>query len=168
MLSPTLQQQWCERRPLQFQIRAGVRRLVVVLLFAVLACPAYAQRQGGGGQGQSQVPRYAPHSPTVSPYLNLLSRNGSTAGNYFGLVRPLQRQQGFNESTQLQSYDQQAEIQRLRSQQIAFDQPIVKPTGTAGWFQNPGQPSRYQQTDHYYGQWQTRGGPQRGAQAGRR
>jgi len=168
MLSLTLQRQWCERRPLQFQIKTGVRRLAVVLLFAVLACPAYAQRQGGGRQGQSQVPRYAPSSPTVSPYLNLLSRNGSTAGNYFGLVRPLQRQQGLNENTQVQSYNQQAEIQRLRSQQVAFDQPTVKPTGTAGWFQNPGKQSSYQQTDHYYGQWQTGGGPQRRAQSGRR
>ncbi len=134
MLSLMLQRRSCERRPLR--IAARIWRIVAALLIVALACPAYGQRQG-----QNQVPRYTPQSPTVSPYLNLLSRNGSAAGNYFGLVRPLQRQQGFNQNTQLQSYGQQEEIQRLRSQQDAFDQPIVKPTGTAGWFQNPGQPA---------------------------
>ncbi len=37
----------------------------------------------------SQVPRYTPKSPTVSPYLGLLNRNGTPATNYFGLVRRL-------------------------------------------------------------------------------
>lgn len=129
---------------------------LAVLLVTTLACSAYAQRATSG-----EVPRYAPQSPTTSPYLNLLNRNGSAASNYFGLVRPLQRQQHINERATQQTYNQQQELQLLKKQQVAFDQPDIKPTGTAGWFQDYGPSMPYQKSDHYYGQWQTRGGPQR-------
>ena len=48
---------------------------------------------------------------------------------------------------------QQQEIKSVQEQQDAFEQPKIKPTGTAGWFQNMGQTSPYQVTSHYYGQW---------------
>jgi hypothetical protein len=142
--------------------RAQLAVLACGFLFLVSAQEAFADRRA---PTPSQVPRYTPQSPTVSPYLSLLSRNGSVAGNYYTLVRPLQRQQRINERNSQQAYYQQQELQQLQDlqQDAAFGQPRVKPTGTAGWFQNLGLVSPYQQTDHYYGQWQTgrQSGPRR-------
>ncbi len=109
----------------------------------------------------SSVPRYTPATPTVSPYVSLFSRNGTAATNYYGLVRPLERQQVINQrQTQLSSYNQ-GQIQKLRDQEEAFSQPKVKPTGTAGWFQTLDDRYGYQIPSHFYGQWNTGGGPQR-------
>jgi hypothetical protein len=142
-------------------------RMTSVALVAGIAAIGQLGSQARAA-GSSQVPRYTPQSPTVSPYLSLLSRNGSVAGNYYTLVRPLQRQQHINERNSLQNYTQQQELQKLQEQQLsdAFKQPKVKPTGTAGWFQDLGPNSPYQQSDHYYGQWQT--GPGHGRTPARR
>ena len=48
---------------------------------------------------------------------------------------------------------QEQQIRSVKEQQESFEQPTVKPTGTAGWFQNMGTTSPYQVTSHYYGQW---------------
>jgi len=142
-------------------IRVNTSRYLMLFVLMV-AFSGTAHAQGGrssNSRGQSQVPRYAPQSPTVSPYLNLLSRTGSTAGNYYGLVRPLQRQQRINERTTLDATEQQQQLQRLEAQQKAsFDQPTVKPTGTAGWFHDYGTKSPYLQTDHFYSQWDNNSG----------
>jgi hypothetical protein len=87
--------------------------------------------------------------------LNLLNRNGTAASNYYGLVRPLQRQQAFNETQQQEVASQEQQIRSVQQQQELFEQPNVKPTGTAGWFQNFGTSSPFRATSHYYGQWQT-------------
>lgn len=128
--------------------------LGIVLAIAVVS-PAYGQ--GGRSQPASQVPRYAPQSPTVSPYINLLNRNGSAASNYYGLIRPLERQQTINATQSQQAESQEQQIKAVKDQQQDFEQPKVKPTGTAGWFQNLGPTSPFQQSSHYYGQWPTRG-----------
>jgi hypothetical protein len=105
------------------------------------------------------VPRYTPQSPTVSPYLSLLSRDGTAAGNYFGLVRPLQRQQRINERTENVVTAQQRELQQLQTnQRTAFDQPTIQPTGTAGWFQDLGPISPFQRSSHFFSQWDAGGG----------
>lgn len=131
--------------------------LPVLILALVRPVEAQAGRSSNSG-GTSQVPRYTPQSPTISPYLNLLSRNGSVAGNYFGLVRPLQRQQRINERTKQEATEQQQSLAKLESQQKkAFDQPNVKPTGTAGWFHDYGTVAPYQRTDHFYSQWDRTG-----------
>jgi hypothetical protein len=137
-----------------------LRWIALAFLMAALAGPAQAQGgKSSNSRGASQVPRYTPQSPTVSPYLNLLSRNGSVAGNYYGIVRPLQRQQNINERTKQETTEQQQTLQRLEAQQkTSFDQPTVKPTGTAGWFHEYGQVPPYQRTDHYYSQWDNTGG----------
>ena len=128
-------------------------RVIVVLAIAIGAAgPIYGQTASRHTTA-SQVPRYTPQSPTVSPYLSLLSRNGSAAGNYYGLVRPLERQRVLNDVQQQQAASQQQELTNIRTQQQFFEQPTVKPTGTAGWFQNTGATSPYQVTSHYYGQW---------------
>lgn len=139
---------------------AAIRLAVVLLVATAIAGSAFGQGHGRAPTA-SQVPHYTPQSPTVSPYLNLLNRNGGPASNYYGLVRPLQRQQSFNEAqSQATSYQEQQlgsqaqQIGHLRDEQQAFSQPKVKATGTSGWFQNMGQTPPYQVSSHYYGQWQ--------------
>src|SRR4051812_14502437 len=141
-----------------------VRVLVLAVLLSGVANRAVGQARGyrGPSQTPSQVPRYTPQSPTVSPYLNLLNRNASPAGNYYGLVRPLERQQAFNASQAQQAVTQEQQISKIQTQQQEnFEQPKVKPTGTAGWFQTYGPSSPYQVESHYYGQWQPPRSPRR-------
>jgi hypothetical protein len=130
-------------------------RIAVVLTIAIgVVGPVYGQSRGGhSGRSASQVPRYTPQTPTTSPYLNLLNRNGSTATNYFGLVRPLLNQQSINEAQAQTASSQEQQIRNVKDQQEAFEQPKVKPTGTAGWFKTEGATSPYQNGSHYYGQW---------------
>jgi hypothetical protein len=142
---------------------AGMRIVIVAVVASGIPSAAFGQYRGHQ-QSATQVPRYTPASPTVSPYVNLLNRNGGGAAiNYYGLIRPLERQQQVN---QRQSQDlfnqgqlignQEQQLSRLQDQQDAFSQPKVKPTGTAGWFQNLGPKPPFQVADHYYGQWQTK------------
>lgn len=142
---------------------AKLRWIALILLLLAVAGPAQAQGgRSSNSKSASQVPRYTPQSPTISPYLNLLSRNGSVAGNYYGIVRPLQRQQRINERTKQEATEQDQKLQSLAAKQrMAFDQPNIKPTGTAGWFHEYGQVPPYQRTDHYYSQWDTNGGAPR-------
>lgn len=126
-------------------------RIAAVLAVAVgMAGPVYGQSRGA-----SQVPRYTPSTPTTSPYLNLLNRNGSAATNYFGLVRPLLNQQSINQVQAQRASTQEQQINKVKEQQQLFEQPQVKPTGTAGWFKNEGTTSPFQNSSqsHYYGQW---------------
>ncbi len=131
-----------------------VRAAITMAIVVVVVSPALAQ--SGKHQQSSQVPRYTPSTPTVSPYVNLLNRNGGGAAtNYYGLIRPLQRQQSINLSQAQNAASQEQQIRGVQEQQEAFEQPKVKPTGTAGWFQNMGETSPYQVSSHYYGQWQS-------------
>jgi hypothetical protein len=128
-------------------------RVAAMLAIAIgVTLPAYGQSRGRG-QTTSQVPRYTPQSPTTSPYLGLLNRNGSAATNYYGLVRPLLNQQVVNAEQSQAVNNQQEQIKSVKDQQEAFEQPKVKPTGTAGWFKTEGTTSPYQNASHYYGQW---------------
>jgi hypothetical protein len=87
--------------------------------------------------------------------VNLLNRNGGVATNYYALIRPLQRQASINAGQALTAASQEQQLRSVQQQQEAFEQPTVKPTGTAGWFQNMGATPPYQVSSHYYGQWQT-------------
>jgi hypothetical protein len=131
---------------------------IVILFVAVTTATAfnavYGQSYPARSQPASQIPRYTPQSPTVSPYINLLNRNGSPASNYYGLIRPLERQQAINATQTQQAETQEQQINSVKNQDESFAQPKIKPTGTAGWFQNMGPTSPFQQTSHYYGQWQ--------------
>jgi hypothetical protein len=132
---------------------ASVRSAIVLTIVFGLMTPALGQ--GGAHQQPSQVPRYTPSTPTVSPYVSLLNRNGGAATNYYGLIRPLQRQASINTSQAQTAGRQEQQLISVEEQQEAFEQPKVKPTGTAGWFQNMGTTSPFQVSSHYYGQWQS-------------
>ena len=126
-------------------------RLAAVLAIAVgLVGPVYGQ-----GHSPSQVPRYTPSTPTTSPYLNLLNRNGNPATNYYGLVRPLLNQRAINQAQAQTAAAQEQQIKTVKEQQALFEQPNVKPTGTSAWFKNEGTTSPFQNAgqSHYYGQW---------------
>ena len=144
-------------------------RLAIVLAIAIgVVGPVYGQSRGGhSSHSTSQVPRYTPQTPTTSPYLNLLNRNGSAATNYYGLVRPQLNQQTINEAQQQTASNQEQQIKNVKEQQEAFEQPKVKPTGTAGWFKTEGTTSPYQNAGHYYGQWPS-GKSQKKGSTGRR
>jgi hypothetical protein len=149
-------------------MRSASRGLAAALIATMLGLPAHAQR--GRQPRPSQVPRYTPATPTVSPYVTLLNRNNSAAANYYGLVRPLERQQAINQQQQQLSNYNERQIQGLRNQQDAFSQPDVRPTGTAGWFQQQldiNRGSGFQVPGHFFGQWQTGAGPQRRNVGGR-
>ena len=124
-----------------------------LLLFALAILVGVVGSALGQTRQPSQVPRYVPATPTVSPYVNLLNRNGGAAANYYGLIRPLQRQATINVRQLQTSASQEQQIRAVEHQQQQFEQPTVKPTGTAGWFQNTGPTSPYLVDSHYYGQW---------------
>jgi hypothetical protein len=139
-------------------MRDSIRTAVVLAIVGCAVSPAFGQYTGGGAHHQtaSKVPRYTPASPTVSPYINLLNRNGGGAAtNYYGLIRPLEHQSTVNASQSQAVSNQEQQINAVKEQQESFEQPKIKPTGTAGWFQNTGTTSPYQVSSHYYGQWQT-------------
>lgn len=96
------------------------------------------------------VQRYQPATPTLSPYLNLLGRQG-VLPNYYALVRPLERQQQFNQQSLDFRRQQEITNQALERQ---FAQPsTINPTGSAGGFfiQSPTS-SGFLNTSHFFQQ----------------
>ena len=132
-------------------MRGSIRTAILLAIAIGAASPALGQ--GAHPKMTSQVPRYIPSTPTVSPYVGLLNRNGGAASNYYGLIRPLQRQAALNATQSQAVSSQEQELKTVQEEQKSFEQPTVKPTGTAGWFQNTGAMSPYQVSSHYYGQW---------------
>src|SRR3954466_10452721 len=97
-----------------------IRAAIVVAIVVGAMSPALAQYQGGGAHHQtaSQVPRYTPASPTVSPYVNLLNRNGGGAAtNYYGLIRPLERHSTINAAQSQAVTSQDQEIRSVKEEQ---------------------------------------------------
>jgi hypothetical protein len=85
---------------------------------------------------------------TVSPYLNLLNRQGTGLPNYQTLVRPqLQTDQNFAR--------QQSQIQRLQRQQAGLASGVGNlgaPRGVSMQIRGTGQVShnRFMETSHYF------------------
>ncbi len=141
-------------------------RVLLVLAIAIGGVGSVYGQSHAGHHSTTQVPRYTPQTPTTSPYLNLLNRNGSAATNYFGLVRPLLNQKSINEAQSQTASNQEQQIKNVKDQQEAFEQPKVKPTGTAGWFKTEGTTSPYQNASHYYGQWPSGKSQKKGSSGG--
>ena len=84
------------------------RILTTFALLAGFASQASAQfpvRPGGGGIGGGAA--FGQSGPTVSPYINLLRGGGTTASNYYGIVKPefqvQQQVQGLSDQQNLNS-----------------------------------------------------------------
>src|SRR3954470_3018712 len=100
----------------------SIRTAVVLAIVGCAVSPAFGQHSGSAHhQTSSQVPRYTPASPTVSPYVNLLNRNGGGAAtNYYGLIRPLERQSTINAAQSQAVTSQDQEIKSVKEGQEAF------------------------------------------------
>lgn len=97
----------------------------------LIAAPCPAQPPPLGPPGATQ-PGFISR-PTISPYLNLTRRGGSTASNYYNLVRP---QNQFYQSIQQIQHEVGANAQDLSAlQQSTTGLP---PTGHAAGFLNHG------------------------------
>ncbi len=97
-----------------------------------------------------ELRRYAPASPTVSPYLNLGRFNNGGLPNYYSLVRPLNRQRQVNVQSQRLQRQQGLALQRLeRVAQTPQAVPQIT-TGTSSQFLTSGSRAVYQDTRQFY------------------
>jgi hypothetical protein len=101
-------------------------------MLALFVAPCPAQPPGFAPSGVGQPPITS--RPTISPYLNLTRRGGSTASNYYNLVRP---QNQFYQSIQQIQQEVGANVQELSAlqQQSASG---LRPTGHVAGFLNHG------------------------------
>ena len=116
-----------------------------VVLFSLAWIAMSAQQSHG------QVRRYAPNTPTISPYLNLTRNNGGGLPNYYSLVRPQIQQQDFDRRQAAQQQAQGKKIMTLQDEVQAGLTPTGKGAGflnfgtrhsfgdTTGRFPQPGQ-----------------------------
>jgi hypothetical protein len=113
-----------------------IATLSLIFGAAVALSPLVLHAQGRSGQ-------YTPAKPTISPYLNLLRRDGAPVTNYYTQVRPQQQQQAINQQQRAVNLQQesllQTQQQGLRTVQeslLQVRQPQTNPTGTGGGFMN--------------------------------
>jgi hypothetical protein len=108
----------------------SIRLATAAGVLALTATPCLAQPPVGGFAPAGATQPSFISRPTISPYLNLTRRGGSTASNYYNLVRP---QNQFYQSLQQIQQDVGANTQDLTTlQQTATGLP---PTGhVAGFF----------------------------------
>lgn len=78
----------------------------------------------------AQSLRYTPRTPTISPYVNLFRGDAGGVNNYFGLVRPQQRQIAFNRNqlTENRRLEQQSQLNR----RMLTQQPSQPGQATSG------------------------------------
>lgn len=122
-------------------------RPTVLALLAVLCLPV----SGVLAQGiPRSVPRYQPPTPTTSRYLTVFQGAGGAVSNYYGLVRPQERQ--------LAQINQQQREQRslLEDRVAALEESELRPTGQRSWYALPSQRNAYRDTSHYFMRWDNR------------
>ena len=109
----------------------------VVCVFSL--CVADCQAQVTPGAPNIRPPR---PNPTISPYLNLLNRNNSTAFNYFALVRPQrefrQGHQNLGGSVNRLQDEVDANRNAILNQQPPIGQSLLSPTGHTTGYLNTG------------------------------
>lgn len=110
--------------------------LTAATIFLSLAATTFAQQPFSNVQ----------QTPTVSPYLNLLNRQGLGLPNYQTLVRPqLQTDQQFSK--------QQSQISRLAKQQAGLaSQGLTGSRGISTQIRGTGHVTRFMDTSHYFTQ----------------
>jgi hypothetical protein len=110
----------------------------LILIVAAMAVGFTSGRclgQGAGGRRPGPT-RFQPSRPTVSPYLNLFRRDTGPIPNYHLYVRPIQRQQAFNDQQQLLNLQQGMEMQQLQENLIQVQRSATGPTGIGAGFRN--------------------------------
>jgi len=98
-----------------------------------------------------ELRRYQPSTSTVSPYLNLGRFNTGGLPNYYSLVRPIRRQNQFNQDTQRLQRQQNLALEKFRREQMMrpmLDQQSV--TGTSSQYFTNGERAVFRDTLQYY------------------
>ena len=111
---------------------------VLVLALLVACCVLVSSRSAAA---QTQVPRYRPARPTVSPYMNLFRENRGPLPNYHTYVRPMLQQRSTNYQQQFATQQLQQQVQALQQQGRQYGPAQVAPTGIGATFMN---------RSHYY------------------
>lgn len=113
--------------------RLILRTLVLAALLAAAISPALADHPTNPARDVFL------DRPTVSPYLNLLTRNQFGISTYHSIVRPMmeQREQSRQQSSQIQRMQQQMQESQLaqRQQAAAGLRPTGHPTGYMNYMQ---------------------------------
>lgn len=117
--------------------------LLIICLVALVATSKRTAAQ--------ELRRYQPTKPTVSPYLNLGRFNDGGLPNYYSLVRPLNRQQQFNQQADRLQRQQSQTLMRLESE-VASQRTLVPQvtTGTGSRYFNAGTRAVYRDTLQFY------------------
>ena len=104
------------------------------MLFGFLADAANAQYTSGTNV-RNATRNFLYNRPTVSPYLNLTSRNSTGMSNYHTLVRPQLDQEQVNMQRQAQATRQQQELNQIQSEfrQSQTQNAGMMVTGRMGW-----------------------------------
>ncbi len=98
------------------------RKIALTASFGLLASLAAGEASAQG----YQAPR-----PLVSPYINLLRRGSDPGVNYYGIVRPLNDQNQFNQSVvdQHNQLRQQVLTQQSPNEDAPLAEPVYPTTG---------------------------------------
>ena len=106
---------------------------------------------------QRRIPRYAPQTPTTSPYLSFFNPGGAVS-SYYNIIRPLETQRAVN-----RQQDQLLQSQNLRIDQFQteLEEPTVRSTGQSSWFRQGSPQNHYRNRSHYYERWDSRNRGQR-------
>lgn len=123
-----------------------MRRLGIALL-AVACLPAASALAQGIPR---TVARYQPPTPTTSRYLTVFQGAGGAVSNYYGLVRPQERQ--------LAQINQQQREQRslLEARVAELEDAEVRSTGQRSWYTLRSQRNTFRDTSHYFMRWDDR------------
>jgi hypothetical protein len=126
MVRPVAMQHWSainRRGAIMFQRRISLAAVLSSFAALALAQPAPAQ---------TPTP---PRQPAYSPYLNL-TRPGSVANNYYGLVRP--------------DIDFRNSLNNLQQQYTGLNQAINNPTAVDSPFPGTGHKTSFMNYSHFY------------------
>ncbi|RIK83162.1 MAG: hypothetical protein DCC68_04290 [Planctomycetota bacterium] len=110
--------------------------LVVAALVVSVACEDRAMAQFGGPSLSNNWRDLAYRRPTVSPYLSLFDRAGSSTTPYYAYVKPRLEQQAENRRFEQQQTQLRQELNQVTARANAAQQTGRLPTGHTTAFMN--------------------------------
>ena len=116
----------------------NIRRLMLMLAawIVVAACENQAHAQFGGPSLSNNWRDLAYRRPTVSPYLSLFDRAGSSTTPYYAYVKPRLEQQAENRRIEQQQTQLRQELNQVTARANAAQQAGRLPTGHTTAFMN--------------------------------
>ncbi len=110
--------------------------LATAAILLVAAFETDAKAQYGGPSISHNYRDLAFRRPTVSPYLSLFDRSGSSTTPYYSYVKPRLEQQAENRRVQQQTAQLQQELNQVSARSNAAQQAGRLPTGHTTVFMN--------------------------------